>query len=83
MFTIADMIKRTFDNRHDKEKPLFRGSLYGPEAGDSPIDNSDVTLEVRGHRKGPSRLIDKPHRPARRVAVIGIRGGWFFTMYGT
>ena len=58
-------------------------ALYGPEAGDSPVADNEVTLEIRGNRKGPSRLIDKPHRPARRVAVIGIRGGWCFTMYGT
>jgi len=58
-------------------------SLYGPCAGDEPIKDRDTWLETRGNRKGPSRLIARPDRPVRRVAVIGVRGGYCFTMYGT
>jgi len=58
-------------------------ALYGPAAGDGPVANQGVTLETRGNRAGPSRLIDRPHRPARNMVVIGIRGGVCFTAYGS
>ena len=58
-------------------------ALYGPDAGDAPVADEDVTLEVRGDRQGPSRLIDKPHRDARNMVVIGIKGGVCFTAYGS
>lgn len=58
-------------------------SLYGPAAGDAPVEESAVSYERRGNRRGPSRLVDMPERPASNVAVIGIRGGVCFTMYGS
>lgn len=57
--------------------------LYGPEAGDAPVTDAEASLEVRGNRQGPSRLIDKPHRNARNMVVIGIKGGVCFTAYGS
>ena len=58
-------------------------ALYGPEVGDAPVGDAEVTLEARGGRAGPSRLVDRPHRPARRMVVVGIKGGVCFTAYGT
>lgn len=58
-------------------------ALYGPDAGDPPVDDSEVFLEVRGDRAGPSRLVDRPHRSAGHMVVIGIRGGVCFTAYGS
>ena len=58
-------------------------ALYGPEAGDAPVLDHAVTLEARGDRRGPSRLIAEPHRPARNMVIIGIKGSVCFTAYGT
>ena len=58
-------------------------ALYGPAVGDDPVSGEQVTFEVRGGRDGPSRLVDKPCRPARNVVVIGIKGGVCFTAYGS
>jgi hypothetical protein len=57
--------------------------LYGPAAGDEPVDESEVFYATRGDRKGPSRLVRKDTRPARNLVVIGLRGNVCFTMYGT
>ena len=59
-------------------------ALYGPACGDEPIPETDVVYEKRGNRPGPSRLINKPHRPCRRMVVIGIAGenAKVFTAYG-
>lgn len=45
-------------------------ALYGPTMGDDPVRDGEVTLTVRGKRKGPSRLVDRPSRPTRQVTVI-------------
>lgn len=62
-------------------------ALYGPSVGDQPIYEYQVTYEKRNNRPGPSRLIDLPMRPARNVAVIGMRVHdgtlMLFTAYGT
>ena len=58
-------------------------ALYGPEAGDAPVSDSEVIFETRGDRAGPSRLIEKPHRDARNMVVIGLKGGVCFTAYGS
>ena len=63
--------------------PSLPCALYGPSVGDDPVRDSDVMLEVRGDRDGPSRLIDLPHRPARNMVVCGMKGGVCFTAYGT
>lgn len=44
--------------------------LYGPEMGDSPIGDSEVTYEPRGSRAWNSRLIDLPTRQQHQVTVI-------------
>jgi hypothetical protein len=62
-------------------------ALYGPTAGDDTIDESTVTYQKRNGRRGPSRLIDAPTRPARNLVVIGmqVESGtmMLFTAYGT
>jgi len=58
-------------------------ALYGPSVGDDPVRDSEVIFETRGDRAGPSRLIEKPHRPARNMVVCGMKGGACFTAYGT
>jgi hypothetical protein len=47
-------------------------ALYGPSVGDAPITDAEVVYEKRGTRPGPSRLIDRPHRPCRKMVVIGL-----------
>ena len=44
--------------------------LYGPVMGDAPVTDSEVTMEVRGDRKGPSRVVNKPTRPGHVFTVI-------------
>lgn len=62
-------------------------ALYGPSVGDEPITEDEVTYEKRNGRPGPSRLIDRPPRPARRMVIIGLDKGdegiVIFTAYGT
>ncbi len=60
-------------------------ALYGPSVGDDPVTDEDVSYEVRGERPGPSRLVERPHRPCRRMVVCGIVGDdpIVFTAYGT
>ena len=60
--------------------------LYGPAVGDDAIGEDAVTYEKRGNRPGPSRLIDRPHRPCRRMVVIAGPGrdeSIVYTAYGT
>lgn len=66
--------------------PDIPSALYGPAVGDEPVTEDRVTYEVRGKRKGPSRLIKAPVRPARGIAVVGVQtpiGRMLFTAYGT
>jgi len=58
--------------------------LYGPSCGDDPITEDQVEYVKRGNRPGPSRLIDRPTRPADHMVVIGIAGDdpKVFTAYG-
>jgi hypothetical protein len=44
--------------------------LHGPVMGDEPVLEADVTYEVRGQRKGASRLVERPIRSTRIVTVI-------------
>lgn len=60
--------------------------LYGPEAGDAPVREDEVVYEVRGNRKGPSRLIDLPPRPVRRMVIVAGPGRdepVVYTAYGS
>jgi len=52
------------------ECPDLSSALYGPSAGDAAISDDEVAYEKRGKRPGPSRLIDKPHRPCRGMVII-------------
>ena len=60
-------------------------ALYGPSVGDDPVSDEEVSYEVRGERPGPSRLVERNHRPCRRMVVCGIAGdeSVIFTAYGT
>ena len=60
-------------------------ALYGPAAGDNPVPESEVSYQKRGDRPGPSRLVDRPHRPCRGMVICGINGedAKIFTAYGT
>ncbi|MAG65408.1 MAG: hypothetical protein CMK74_05990 [Pseudomonadales bacterium] len=44
--------------------------LYGPEMGDDPIEETDVSYARRGDREYSSRMIARPTRPTRQVTVI-------------
>lgn len=56
--------------------------LYGPEMGDPPIKDEEVTMESRGgDRAWKDRMIDKPTRPVDYVQTIGTRNGDEFTLY--
>lgn len=66
--------------------PDLLSALYGPDAGDDPVGEDEVEYVQREGRPGKSRLIDRPHRPCRRMVVCGIGGGdapVVFTAYGT
>ena len=60
-------------------------ALYGPRVGDEPISDEEVSYEVRGERPGPSRLVERPHRPCRRMVICGVAGdeAVIYTAYGT
>lgn len=67
--------------------PDLMCGLYGPSVGDPDITEDEVVYEQRESRPGPSRMINKPHRPARRMVVIAGPGrdgdGIVYTAYGT
>jgi len=62
----------------------LQSALYGPSAGDEPVVDHEVEHIVRGERKGPSRLVNRPTRPADHMVVIGVGGddAKVFTAYG-
>ena len=45
--------------------------LHGPVMGDEPVPDAECSSEVRGNRKGPSRMCDRPVRLVRTLTVIG------------
>ena len=63
----------------------LQSALYGPSCGDEPVTEDQVEYVKRGNRPGPSRLIDRPCRPADHMVVIGIAGDdpKVFTAYGS
>ena len=65
------------------DAPALLSALYGPAAGDKVVTEDLVTYEKRNGRPGPSRLVERPHRSCRRLAIIGIAGKVIFTAYGT
>ena len=66
-----------------EELGTIPSGLYGPAVGDGPIMEEDVVYEMRGDRKGSSRKVNMPNRPARNICVIGRKGIVAFTIYGT
>ena len=53
-----------------KSLPGLPCAIYGPIMGDSPIKDEDVSMEVRGSREEPSRMIAKEPRSSRLLTVI-------------
>lgn len=45
-------------------------ALYGPEAGDPALADSQVSFARRPGRDGPSRIVQMPLRPTRLLTVI-------------
>jgi len=69
-----------------EECPDLLSALYGPAAGDEPIAEREVVYETRGNRRGPSRLVNRPHRPCRRMVLVAGPGRdepIIYTAYGT
>jgi hypothetical protein len=63
----------------------LQSALYGPLAGDAPVDEAEVHYASRGLGRAPSRLVSKPGRPTRLVTVIGVAepdGVLVFTAHG-
>ena len=68
------------------ECPSLLSGLYGPAAGDEPVAEEHVFYEKRGNRPGPSRIIEMPERPCRKLVVIagpGREETMIFTAYGS
>jgi|TARA_A100001515_G_scaffold84254_3_gene66842 hypothetical protein len=69
------------------DSPDLMSALYGPMVGDNRLIEHEVFYEVRNGRPGPSRLVNRPCRPCRRMVVCGIKGigesSVIFTAYGT
>lgn len=45
--------------------------LHGPVMGDPPIAHAEAAHVARAHRAWPSRVVDRPYRPSRKLTVIG------------
>ena len=66
--------------------PALPSALYGPAAGDKVVTEGEVSYEKRGNRPGPSRLIDRPSRPCRKMVLIagpGREGPIIYTAFGS
>lgn len=65
--------------------PDLKCALYGPSVGDEPgsIPLEKTYRQVRGNRMGASSMVSLPARPARKMVVVGVKGGMCFTAYGT
>lgn len=61
-------------------------ALHGPIMGDEPVPSTECTFEVRGNRKGASRLCSRPSRKTPMVTVIAGPAGdepcVLYTAYG-
>lgn len=61
-------------------------AIYGPSAGDEPVQENEVFYERRGNRYGPSRLIKAPYRMIDTIIVIAGPGAegesLIYTAYG-
>ncbi len=45
--------------------------LHGPVTGSAPVPDSECLMVVRGDRKGPSRLCNRPATLTNKLTVIG------------
>jgi len=51
--------------------PAVPCNLHGPATGSDPVLEAEVFYEVRGARKGPSRMCARPPIQVRTLTVIG------------
>jgi hypothetical protein len=51
-------------------QPLLQSGIYGPSAGDPPIEDSQIIMAIRMGRPWASRMIDKPARPTGLLTVV-------------
>ena len=71
--------------------PDLLSALYGPSAGDSPVNENLVHYEIRYGRPGPSRFVARPERRCRNMVLIAapsshgphIKQAVILTAYGT
>ena len=55
----------------DEQLGTGLSALYGPAAGDAPVEEAEVRYEARNGRPVKSRLVRKPLRPCSTLVVIG------------
>jgi len=55
--------------------------LHGPAMGDLPVLSPEVRWGHRGDRANLSRLVERPVRPVRQMAIIGMKEGQEVTLY--
>lgn len=74
-----------------KTLPLPEGTpdvlcgIYGPNMGDAPVPEAEVTYKQRTPDRPMSRMVARPQRPVRIVTLIGTttpEGVLVFTCYG-
>lgn len=67
--------------------PGVPSGLYGPLAGDAPVEEGDVYYAIRGDRRTASRMVRRTDRLVRTLVVIagpapGEEGMVLYTCYG-
>lgn len=67
--------------------PGALSALYGPLAGDAPVEEGDVYYAIRGDRRTVSRMVRRTDRLVRTLVVIagpapGEEGMVLYTCYG-
>lgn len=71
---------------HPEGHTPLKSGLHGPDCGDEPVLESEVTYEIRGTREWKSRMTNRPSRPAKYIKVIGGRDDHgqmvLYTLYG-
>lgn len=77
--SILAFVQKTFADRSEffceevdlpADLPDVDSALYGPAAGDPPVQEEDVRYVKRPGRSGTSRLCRRPLRRTRRIVVV-------------
>jgi len=66
--------------------PDLPSALYGPAAGDPPVQEDEVSYLKRNGRPGPSRMVGLQNRPAGNMIIVAGPGRdepVIYTAYGT